>query len=133
MKFLHILAIVSALFMVFGAVAPSTHADDKFAAAHGPLRLKLIAYDGDPKKKAPEKLSFQINTIDLKERSEFLKLGERIANTKWKLVKFEYKTRLNPISDELEDVSELTITDIETKRDVVLIFLRTTNVAAPVN
>ncbi len=115
--------------MVFGAPAPGVQAEDK-PAAHAPFRLLFNAYDGDPKKDTPEKFTFQIGTTDLKQPSEFLKLGETIAKTKWKLAKFEFKMVHNPNAGEDEDVSELTLVNTETKQEVVLILGRVTDLAA---
>ena len=131
MKSLHFLTTVAALFMVFGTPAPGAQAADKPAAAHVPFRFLFNAYDGDPKKDGPAKMEFQINTIDLRQPSEFLKIGETISNTKWKLVKFEFKTVLNPQTKEQEDVSELTLLDTGINRPVVLILNRVTDVALP--
>ena len=89
-----------------------------------PFRLLFNAYDGDPKKDKPEQFSFQINTIDLKQPSEFLKIGETVARTKFKLLKFEYKTQPNPSTGEVEDVSELTVVNTETNQPVILIYNR---------
>ena len=129
MKSLHLLTIVSALLMVFGTPAPSARADDKPAAAHVPFRLLFNGYDGNPKKDAPDKFSFQINTIDLRQPSEFLKIGDTVTKTKWKLAKFEYKTVINPKTEEPEDVSELTLVNTETKKTLVLILNRVTDAA----
>ena len=131
MKFLRTLALVSALLMVFGMPVPRAQADDKPAAPHVPFPFLFTAYAGDAKKDGPEKMEFQINTIDLKQPSEFLKLGDKVPNTKWKLTKFEYKTRINPQTREAEDVSELTVTNSETNQEVVLILNRMTDTAAP--
>ena len=92
-----------------------------------PFRLLFNAYDGDPKKDKPEKFEFQINTIDLKQPSEFLKIGDKVTNTKFKLEKFEYKTQLNPNTGEQEDVSELTVSNVETDEKIVLILNRVTD------
>ena len=89
-----------------------------------PFRLLFNSYDGDPKKDKPENFSFQINTIDLKQPSEFLKIGETVARTKFKLLKFEHKTQLNPKTEDLEDVSELTVINTETNQPVILVFNR---------
>src|SRR5687767_13406043 len=48
------------------------------------FRLIFSAYDGDPKTDKPEKMNFQINTVDLRQPSEFLKLGDPVPNTKFK-------------------------------------------------
>jgi hypothetical protein len=92
-----------------------------------PFRLLFNAYDGDPKKDKIDKFSFQINTIDLRQPSEFLKIGEKVTNTKFKLEKFEYKSQLNPNTGEQEDVSELTITNVETDEKIILVLNRVTD------
>lgn len=83
-----------------------------------PFRLKFEAYEGDMKK--PEKMSFQINTLDLKSPTEFPKIGETIA-TNFKLIKFEFKEVKNEKTDSMEDFSELTLLNTETNDNVVLI------------
>ncbi len=92
-----------------------------------PFRLLFNAYDGDPKKDKIDKFAFQINTMDLRQPSEFLKIGEKVTNTRFKLEKFEYKTQHNPKTDEEEDVSELTVVNVETDEKVILIQGRVTD------
>ena len=92
-----------------------------------PFRLLFNAYDGDPKKDKSDKFSFQINTMDLRQPSEFLKIGEKVTNTKFKLEKFEYKTQLNPKTEEQEDVSELTVVNVETDEKIILVQGRVTD------
>jgi hypothetical protein len=87
-----------------------------------PFRLVLKGYDGDPKKtKDYSKFSFQIDTLDLKQPSEFLNLGNMVPNTKFKLDKFEFKEAFNPKIEEKEDVSELTLVDTITGDKIVLV------------
>jgi hypothetical protein len=83
-----------------------------------PFRLLFNATDGDPKK--PDKMSFQINTLDLRQPSEFLKLGETVSRTKFKLLKFEHKVIDDPNAGE-KDVSELTLENADTKETIVLV------------
>jgi hypothetical protein len=97
----------------------------KFIAV--PFRLVFKAYDGDPKKPQPAADGYQVNTVDLRQPSEYLKIGEKVANTKFKLVKFQYKTQLNPNTGEQDDISELTVENIETKELVVLVLNRITD------
>ena len=92
-----------------------------------PFRLVFKSYDGDPKKDKPEKFSFQIDTIDLRQPSEFLKLGELVPNTKFKLEKFEFKTVFNPKIDGQDEVSELTLVNTDTGDKIVLIYNKITN------
>lgn len=77
-----------------------------------PFRLKFAAYDES---------SYQINALDLKLPSQFLKIDEKIEGTKFRILKFEKKTKLNPSTGIDSDVSELTILNEETKEEVVLI------------
>ncbi len=93
-----------------------------------PFRLVFKAYDGEPKKtKDYSKFSFQIDTLDRKQPSEFLNLGQMVPNTKFKLEKFEFKERKNPSTDEMDDVSELTLVDTITGAKIVLIYTKVTD------
>lgn len=92
-----------------------------------PFRLLFNSYDGDPKKDKLENFSFGINTIDLRQPSEFLKIGDKVSRTNFQLQKFEYKTQINPKTTEEEDVSELTLFNAETSVTVILILNRVTN------
>ena len=92
-----------------------------------PFRLLFNAYNGDPKKDKPEAFEFQINTIDLRQPSEFLKIGEKVSRTNFQLKKFEIKSQLNPKTEEQEDVSELTLHNAETDVTVVLVLNRVTD------
>lgn len=84
-----------------------------------PFRLKFQAWDGDPKK--PDGMTYQINTLDLRQPSEFLKLGETVKNTKFKLKAFEFKEVDNPSTGEKTDVSELVLVNAETEEEVRLV------------
>jgi len=77
-----------------------------------PFRLKFEAYDEG---------SFQINTIDVRQPTQFVKLGEMIAGTKYKALKFEKKSVLNPNTGVDRDVSELTVEHSESGLQVVLV------------
>ena len=83
-----------------------------------PFRLLFNAYDGDPAH--PEAMSFQINTVDIKQPTLFPKLNDTIEGTKFKIVKFEFKknTDANNID---HDVSELTLENNENKDLVKLV------------
>jgi len=84
-----------------------------------PFRLLFQAYDGDPTK--PQEMSFQINAVDRGRRTEFLKLGEKVTNSFYKLDKFEFKEVVNPSTGEKKDVSELTVINTETSDSVALV------------
>jgi hypothetical protein len=84
-----------------------------------PFRTKFQAYDGSPK--APEKMEFQINPLDAGGRTEFVKIGDTISGTKFKVIKFEFKETLNPGTGVNEDVSELTVVNSETSDSVTLV------------
>lgn len=78
-----------------------------------PFRLKFEAYDGGD--------SFQINTVDVRQPTQFVKMGETINGTKYKVAKFEKKSVVNPRTEVDTDVSELTVENIETGLNVVLV------------
>jgi hypothetical protein len=84
-----------------------------------PFRLELMAYTGDVKK--PETLEFQINTLDVAQPSQFVKIGDMIAGTKFKIMGFQFKTVFNPKIQGDQDVSELTVQNQETQDNVVLV------------
>jgi hypothetical protein len=76
-----------------------------------PFRLKLSG--------SPEAGTYAINTLDLKGPTQFLKIGEKIEGTVYKLVSFAPKTM---DKDGLTvDVSELTIENQETGQKIVLV------------
>lgn len=85
-----------------------------------PFRLMFSSYDGDWAK-APEEMQFQINTLDIRTPSQFLKLGQQVVNGKFTIKKFEHKTAFNEKIKEDEDASELTLANNETGEEVVLI------------
>jgi hypothetical protein len=95
------------------------------AVLRKPFHLKFSSYDGDLKKD-PTGATFEysINTIDLRQPTEFLKIGDNIPKTTYKLEKFQYKTARNPSTDEMDDVSELTVVNTETGDRAVLILNR---------
>jgi hypothetical protein len=76
-----------------------------------PFRLKFASYDGDPKN--PKAVGFQVNALDVKGApSQFdLHIGDLIAGTKFKIIKFEFKESINQSTGEKEDVSEMTVQD----------------------
>ena len=80
------------------------------------LPVRFMAYDSDAPK-AGSAMTFQVNGS----RTEFLKLGERIFGSRLKLLKFTYKTRRNEKLQEDEDVSELTLVNVETGKSVILV------------
>jgi len=80
-----------------------------------PFRLKFEAYDGD---------TYQINTIDVRQPSQFLTKGDQIVGTKFKIVGFEKKTHTDANGIDHDD-SELTIQNLETKQKLVLILSKT--------
>jgi len=79
------------------------------------FRLKFAAYVDD---------SYQINTLDLRQPSQFLKIGDTIAGTRFKLIRFEPKKLVNPNTGAEQDISELTVRNEETQQDVVLVLNR---------
>ena len=82
--------------------------------------LRFMAYFGDPSR--PEDIRFQLSTpvSRLRRESTFLKMGEIVLGTKFKLMKFEFKSRTNPQGKET-DVSEITLEHVDTKEEIVLV------------
>lgn len=101
--------------------APATPAPAPALAAPPP-NLRFKAYDGDPKVTDPKKMSFQIDVLDRRQPSEFLQIGDLVPNTKFRVTAFHYKTRHNTRTNEEDDASELTLTNVETNQTVVLTF-----------
>ncbi|MBC8001479.1 MAG: hypothetical protein H7X97_02730, partial [Opitutaceae bacterium] len=84
-----------------------------------PFRLLVNAYDGDPAK--PEEMTFQVNTIDVKQPTQFRKIGEQIEGTRFKVTKFELKKVTDPSTGVDQDVSEITVQNMDTSNTVVLV------------
>ena len=64
--------------------------------------------------------TFGINTIDLTQPTQFLKVGDIIAGTRFKIVKFTEKYQPNQYGTNV-DVSELTLEQEETKEPMTLV------------
>src|SRR5436309_2214486 len=76
-----------------------------------PFRLMFSSWVGD---------TFAINTIDLKEPTQFLRIGDTIGGTRFKIVRFTEKYQPNQYGTEV-DVSELTLQREETTEQVTLV------------
>ena len=77
-----------------------------------PFRLVFASKTGD---------TFTINTTDLKEPTQFLKLGDTISGTQFRIVNFEEKSQPNPATGGTMDVSELTLEQVDTQERLKLI------------
>lgn len=107
--------------------APPSATPGGQAPATGQFRLIVSAYDGDPKN--PAGMTFQINILDRRQPSEFLRLGNMIPNTKLRLVSFKFVEVSGPkIGSPPVDASELTVIHTETGKETVLVMARATNV-----
>jgi len=76
-----------------------------------PFRLLFSSWVGD---------SYAINTIDMAEPTQFLKIGNTIAGTRFKIVKFTPKYERNQYGTRV-DVSELTLEQEDTKEQLTLV------------
>lgn len=90
-----------------------------------PFLVTFQSYDGDPRR--PQDMTFQINAISRASKTEFLKLGETVANSQFRLEKYEEKKRVDKVNDVDEDVSELSIKNTETNEIVVLVLGKKTD------
>jgi hypothetical protein len=71
-------------------------------------------------------MTFQINTLDLRQPTLFLKIGEKVGKSVYQIQAFEQKTVDDPNLGE-RDVSELTVLNTETKDVVVLVLNQVAN------
>src|SRR5438270_7705319 len=81
------------------------------SATEEPFRLVFSSWVGD---------TFAINTIDLKQPTQFLKVGDAIKGTRFKVVSFQEKYQKNQYGTNV-DVSELTLEQIETHEQLTLV------------
>ena len=79
--------------------------------AQEPFRLVFASWVGD---------TFALNTSDLKEPTQFLKIGDSIRGTKFKIVKFTEKHETNKYGTTV-DISELTLENRETHEPLSLV------------
>jgi hypothetical protein len=79
--------------------------------AQEPFRLVFASWVDD---------TFALNTSDLKEPTQFLKIGDSIRGTKFKIVKFTEKHDTNKYGTRV-DVSELTLENRETQEQLSLV------------
>ncbi len=84
-----------------------------------PCRLVFKGFNGDINK--PKSWEFQVETIDIHQPSSFLKIGELVEGTKFRLERFERKEAENVTIHAMSDVSELTLINTETGEPVVLV------------
>jgi hypothetical protein len=108
-----------------------TNPNDKNSHPPYTTKLRLVKFIQQPFrlmfKSRPDNDSFQIDTVDVKQPTQILKLGDQIAGTKFKIIDFKEKKFTNPSTDAEQDVSELTIENNETKEKVVLILEKLVN------
>jgi hypothetical protein len=102
-----------------------TNPNDKNSHPPYTTKLRLVKFIKQPFrlmfKSRPDADSFQVDTIDVKQPSQILKLGDQIVGTKFKIIDFKEKKFVNPTTEAEQDVSELTIQNNETGDKVVLI------------
>ncbi len=86
-------------------------------------KLRLKEYQQIPFRlvfKARTNETVQINTIDLRQPSQFLKVGDKIARTKFEIIKLEIKEGVDSYGTP-KDISELTIRNTETTAEIILV------------
>src|SRR3954451_13863781 len=79
--------------------------------AQEPFRLVFASWVGD---------TSALNTSDLKEPTQFLKIGDSIRGTKFKIVKFTEKQETNKYGTKV-DISELILENRETREQLSLV------------
>ena len=81
------------------------------SATEEPFRLVFSSWVGD---------TFAINTIDMKQPTQFVKIGDSIKGTRFKVAKFVEKYQPNKYGTNV-DVSELTLEQEETHQQLMLV------------
>jgi hypothetical protein len=81
------------------------------SATEEPFRLVFSSWVGD---------TFAINTVDMKQPTQFVKVGDSIKGTRFKAAKFVEKYQPNKYGTNI-DVSELTLEQEETHQQLTLI------------
>jgi len=81
------------------------------SATEEPFRLVFSSWVGD---------TFAINTIDMKQPTQFVKVGDAIKGTRFKVAKFAEKYQPNKYGTNV-DVSELTLEQEETHQQLTLV------------
>ena len=79
-----------------------------------PFRLLFSSWN-------PTTETAQIETIDYKEPTQFLKAGDPVGGTRFKIVKFTEKQQPNPATGGIQDVSELTLEHADTHEPLILV------------
>jgi hypothetical protein len=83
-----------------------------------PFRLKFSGTPDDGQ-------TFSINTLDLRQPTQFLKIGDMIPNTAYKIVGYEKKSLNEDGFD--KDVSELTVENQDSGQKIVLVYDKPVN------
>ena len=112
-----------------------TDPTDPASAPPAIYKLKLVKYEakpfrllfqGDP---SGDGVEFQINAKELKgsAKTQFKRIGERIENAPYKILKYEKKEAVNERTTAMDDVSELIVQNTETEATIVLVRNKETN------
>ena len=78
--------------------------------------LKFQSYDGDPAGSDPKELVVHIRRLDVQQPTAFIRIGDVVPGTKWKLTKFTFKENGN------RDVSEVTLVHVDSRESMTLVF-----------
>jgi hypothetical protein len=92
---------------------------DKFIQVPFPY---MFSSEGDPKTEA-----IQLDSIDHRRPTVFIKLGDMVPETKFKFEKFAHKEAWNAATQDVKNVSEMTLVNVDTGKKVVLIFNQIAN------
>lgn len=103
----------------------AANTDPNDAQSHPPFsnKLRLAKYIQIPFRlvfKARNDQEMQINTVDLRQPSQFLKVGSKIAGTNFEITKLDIKEGVDSLGTKT-DVSEATIRNTETKAEIILV------------
>ena len=113
--------VIALIFVAVALHAAPNPIEQPLPAFRVPFRYVFSSYDGTAGKDPVERFSFQIDSEDSKQPSQFLKMGDQIEKSPYKLASFAYKTRWNSFTRKTEDVSELTLVNVDTGKVIALV------------
>jgi hypothetical protein len=88
-------------------------------AAEAAPRFIFTTYEGDLSK--PAAMTFGVMTNDARHHVDFLLLGDLVPGTKFKLARFVFKSQPAGKTGATRDLSEVTLSNVETKESLVLV------------
>jgi hypothetical protein len=109
--------ITRSLLLIGLLITCGLQAESKEGPKPAATKLRFMSYDVD--RKNPKKITVSIS-VSTKDRTYFVEVGDPIPGTTFQVQTFEKKTRPRIDRTGDEDLSELTLINVETKEVTVL-------------